>query len=277
MNDSMRESLSYFGLYRKMLAVKKIVEPVKVSFGNDKNQYFLYYEPEKVISEKIIVWVHGGGWNAGTPKYFDFVGQCFVKTGYRFISLGYRLSPKNKYPTQIEDVCLGYNTAIKFLNEKNIDTSKLIVSGPSAGAHLSSILCYSKKVQEKMNIDISNIIGFIGVGGPYSFSVKTSLSVKILLNQLFAKGYDRNEGEPCSLMNKNNIPMLLIQSKHDGLIDYSCAESFCRKAAKIGNVCELYSVVDKKNTHSWYTAGMFLETREENQALNKFFSWIEDL
>lgn len=277
MNDSMRESLSYFGLYRKMLAVKKIVEPVKVSFGNDKNQYFLYYEPEKVISEKIIVWVHGGGWNAGTPKYFDFVGQCFAKTGYRFISLGYRLSPKNKYPTQIEDVCLGYNTAIKFLNEKNIDTSKLIVSGPSAGAHLSSILCYSKKVQEKMNIDISNIIGFIGVGGPYSFSVKTSLSVKILLNQLFAKGYDRNEGEPCSLMNKNSIPMLLIQSKHDGLIDYSCAESFCRKARKIGNVCELYSVVDKKNTHSWYTAGMFLETREENQALNKFFSWIEDL
>lgn len=99
MNDSMRESLSYFGLYRKMLSVKKIVEPVKVSFGNDKNQYFLYYEPEKVISEKIIVWVHGGGWNAGTPKYFDFVGQCFAKTGYRFISLGYRLSP---VVTQIE-------------------------------------------------------------------------------------------------------------------------------------------------------------------------------
>ena len=277
MNDSMRESLSYIGLYRKMFGVKKIILPEYVPFGNDKDQYFLYFEPEIIASEKIIVWVHGGGWNAGTPKYFDFVGQCVAKNGYRFISLGYRLSPKNKYPSQIEDVCVGYKVAIKFLNKKNIDTSKLIVSGPSAGAHLSAILCYSKKVQEEMDVDISNIIGFIGVGGPYSFSVKTSLSVRILLNQLFTKEYDRSEGEPCSLMNKNNIPMLLIQSKHDGLINYSCAEKFCEKAIEIGIACELYSVVDKKNTHSWYTAGMFLEKRAENQCLNKFFSWIEKI
>lgn len=277
MHDSMREILSYFGLYRKMSVVQKIIVPECVSFGNDKDQYFLYYEPEKIISEKIIVWVHGGGWNTGTPKKFDFVGQCVAKAGYRCISLGYRLSPKNKYPSQIEDVCLGYNAAIKFLNEKNIEVSKLIVSGPSAGAHLASILCYSKKVQEEMNVDISNIIGFIGVGGPYNFSVKAYLPVRILLNQLFTKDYDRSEGEPYSLMSKNNIPMLLIHSKHDGLIDCACSESFYRKAIEIGNVCELYSVIDKKNTHSWYTAGMFLETREENQCLNKFLSWIEKL
>ena len=40
---------------------------------------------------------------------------------------------------------------------------------------------------------------------------------------------------------------------------------------------ELYEVVDKKNTHSWYTAGMFLETRAENKGLDKFFSWIENI
>lgn len=277
MNDSIRENFSNFGLYRKMLSVKKIFVPQYVSFGADKNQYFLFYEPESVISDKVIIWIHGGGWNAGTPKFFDFVGQCVAKAGYRFVSIGYRLSPKNKYPCQIEDVCAGYNAAINFLNEKKIDTSKVIVSGPSAGAHLSSILCYSKKVQDEMNVDVSNIIGFIGVGGPYSFSGKQSLSVRILLNQLFAKEYDRTQGEPCSLMMKNHIPMLLIQSKHDGLIDYSCAERFYEKAKNIGNTCELYSVMDKKNTHSWYTAGMFLETREENQGLDKFFSWIEKI
>ncbi len=149
------------------------------------------------------------------------------------------------------------------------------VSGPSAGAHLSSILCYSKEVQEKYGVDVSNVTGFIGVGGPYSFSDKPSLSVRILLNQLFEKGYDRTKGEPCSLMEKSNIPMLLIQSRHDGLINFSCAERFREKALSLGNECELYEVVDKKNTHSWYTAGMFLETREENRGLDKLFSWIE--
>lgn len=277
MKDSIRESLSYWGIYRKMLQVKKITKPQTVSFGDDKQQYFLYYEPEHRISDKVIVWVHGGGWNAGSPKLFDFVGQCVAKYGYRFVSLGYRLSPTNKYPCQIEDVCNGYTAAIRFLQREGIDTSKVIISGPSAGAHLSAILCYSEKIQKKFAVDLSHVIGFIGVGGPYSFSRKQSLSVRLLLNQLFAKGYDRTQGEPCSLITKSPIPMLLIQSRHDGLISYSCAEDFYHKAQALGNSCELYSVVDKKNTHSWYTAGMFLETREENQGLDKFFTWIEEL
>ena len=277
MNDSLRESLSYFGLYKKMFSVQKNIIPEYVSFGNDKDQYLLYYEPDNIMSDKVIIWVHGGGWNAGTPKYFDFVGQCIANAGYRFVSIGYRLSPKNKYPCQIEDVCSGYKSALQYLNKKNINTSKVIVSGPSAGAHLSSILCYSKTVQDEYDTDVSNIIGFIGVGGPYCFSVKTPLSVRILLDQLFSKDYDRTNGEPCSLMTKNHIPMLLIQSRHDGLIDFSCAERLYEKAKSVGNECELYEVVDKKNTHSWYTAGMFLETRNENQGLDKFFSWIEKL
>ena len=275
MYDSIRESLSYFGLYWKMLRVRKSIVPESVSFGQDKDQYFLYYEPEHTVSDKIIVWVHGGGWNAGTPKYFDFAGQCVANAGYRFVSVGYRLSPKNKYPCQIEDVCTGYQVALRYLEGKKINTSKVIVSGSSAGAHLSSIMCYSKAIQDRYDVDVSNVIGFIGVGGPYSFSVRTSLSVKLLLDQLFEKNYDRTKGEPCSLVNASNISMLLIQSRHDGLIDFSCAEELYKKAISLGIACELYEVVDKKNTHSWYTAGMFLETREENKGLDKFFSWIE--
>lgn len=277
MNDSLRESLSYWGLYKKMFHVKKEITPQAVTFGTDKQQYFLYYEPENQTSDKVIIWVHGGGWNAGSPKLFDFVGQCVAKNGYRFFSLGYRLSPQNKYPCQIEDVCRGYRAAVSFLKEKGIGSPKIVISGPSAGAHLSAILCYSKKIQEQYDVDLSPVIGFIGAGGPYSFSEKHTLSVRLLLNQLFAKGYDRTQGEPCALMEKSPIPMLLIQSKHDGLIPYSCAERFFENAKDLRIPCELYSVADKKDTHSWYTAGMFLETRETNQGLDKFFTWIEQI
>ena len=114
MYDSLRENLSYFGLYKRMFKVKKVINSQKVYYGNDKEQYFLYYEPLNVNSDKVVIWVHGGGWNAGSPVFFDFVGQCIAQEGYRFISLGYRLSPKNKYPCQIEDVCKGYCEAIDF-------------------------------------------------------------------------------------------------------------------------------------------------------------------
>ena len=277
MNDFLRESLSYFGLYRKKFQVKKKHKPVTVPYGNHKDQYFLYYEPKRVISDKIIVWVHGGGWNAGNPKFFDYVGQCICEQGYRFVSLGYRLSPKYKYPCQLKDVCEAYNSAVAYMKNKGIDVSKIIVAGPSAGAHLTSIMCYSKKVQEKYGVDVSNIKGFIGSGGPYSFRDDQGLTIRLLLGQLFKKGYNRRNGEPVALMEKSDIPMLLIQSKHDGLLEYACAEDFADKAKKLGITCELYSVTDRKNTHSWYTAGMFLENREENKGLDKFFSWIEEL
>lgn len=277
MKDSTREYLSYFGIYKKLFKVKKVFTPERVDFGAHKDQYFLSYEPHDIKSDKVVVWIHGGGWNAGDPKFFDYVGQHMAGAGYRFISIGYRLSTKFKYPTQIEDACAGYNAAIGYLRDKGIDTTKVVVCGPSAGAHLSSILCYSKADQEKYHVDISNIIGYVGWGGPYSFDEPITGTLKTLLNGLFARGYDRAQGEPVKLMSRNDIPMLLIQSHHDGLIDFACAERFQKRAEELGNTCELYSVTDKKDTHSWYTAGMFLETREENKGLDKFFSWLEML
>ena len=276
MKDYLRESFSYIGLGRRLRKAEKHTVPKRVDFGPDKEQYFLYYEPDDVISDKIIYWVHGGGWNAGNPQFFDYVGQHVSKAGYRMISGGYRLSPANKYPIQIEDVCSCYNRAMEFLKDMNIDTSRVIVAGPSAGAHLTSIMCYSEKVQKEYNVDISSIVGYTGFGGPYSFRNDQSITLKLLLKQLFDRDYNRKDAEPVSLMSHNHIPMLLIQSRHDGLIKYECAEDFAAKARELGNSCEIYSVEDKKNTHSWYTAGLFLETRSENKGLDKFFSWIEE-
>ncbi len=282
MNDFLRESFSYFELYRELKKVQKKAVPVKVSYGEDPNQYFYYYEPDDVVStvaqvasetessleteesavsgvsDKVVVWIHGGGWNAGAPKDFDYIGQKMTEAGYRFISLGYRLSPKNKYPAQIEDVCTGYNRSMEFLKERGIDVSKTIVCGPSAGAHLASILTYSKDVQKTYGVDVSNVIGFVGWGGPYVFHENASWVVRTLLIDLFSKEYDRKKAEPVSLISESRIPMLLIQSRHDGVIDFACAEEFRDRAKELGIPCELYEVVDRQNTHSWYTAGMFL-------------------
>lgn len=277
MIDYIRENLSYYPLYYNLLFKnKKEITPERVDFGSDKEQYFLYFEPAKPVSDKIVVWIHGGGWNAGNPKQFNYVGQAMAKAGYRFVSLGYRLSTKYKYPAQIEDVCKGYNAAMKFLQDKGIDTSKVIVSGPSAGAHLSSILCYSNMVQALYKVDVSNVIGYVGFGGPYSFRKDSTRTMKALVSMLFPKGYDRLGGEPWSLMSESNIPMLLIHSRHDGIVVFGCAEDFAEKAKTVGNKCEIYEVEDKRNTHSWYTAGIFFLNRDENKTLDRFLRFIEE-
>lgn len=277
MNDFLRESFSYSKIFKEIRKIEKKITPEKIAYGRDKNQYYYCYEPEKLLSDKIIVWIHGGGWNAGTPADFDYMGQRITEEGYRFISMGYRLSTQKKYPAQIEDVCAGYNHAIRYLKEKGIDTSKIIICGPSAGAHLSSILTFSKADRERYGVDISGVIGYVGWGGPYCFNEKTSLTLKLLENQLFPKRYDRKQAEPLSLLTKTDIPMLLIQSRHDGLVDFSFAEDMRNKAIELGMQCELYEVIDELNTHSWYTAGIFVKNRDENKSLDKFYRWVEEL
>ena len=150
MNDYLREILSYFGLYRRMFRIKKKVKPAAVSYGREKNQYFLYYEPRAAVSDKIIVWVHGGGWNAGNPGLFDYVGQCVCDQGYRFVSLGYRLSPRYKYPCQIRDVCEGYKQAVRYLTARGTDTPRIIVAGPSAGPIWHPLCAIARKFRKSM-------------------------------------------------------------------------------------------------------------------------------
>ena len=277
MIDYIRENLSYYELFYRLHKAKSTFAPERIDYGPDKDQYVLYYEPDKPVSGKVVVWVHGGGWNAGSPKDFDYVGQFMAKAGYRFLSIGYRLSPKNKYPVQIEDVCAAYNAAMQHLQDKGIDTSKVVVSGPSAGAHLSSIMTYSRKVQRDYNVDVSNVIGYVGFGGPYRFGKSQGLTLKMLLGMLFEKGYDCKQAEPLALMEESKIPMLLIQSRHDGLIEFACAEEFAQKAKTLGIPCEIYEVEDKKNTHSWYTAGCFFFDREQSKTADRYLKFIESL
>ncbi|MCR5649671.1 MAG: alpha/beta hydrolase [Lachnospiraceae bacterium] len=276
MNDFLRESFSYSKIFKEIRKIERKIDPEKLAYGPDKNQYYFYYEPDELRSDKIIVWIHGGGWNAGTPEDFDYMGQRIAGEGYRFISIGYRLSTQKKYPAQIEDVSAGYNHAVSNLKEKGIDNPKIIICGPSAGAHLSSILTFSKADQERYGVDISGVVGYVGWGGPYCFNEKTSFVLRLLENQLFPKGYDRKQAEPVSLLTDNNIPMLLIQSRHDGIVDFSFAEDFRDRACELGMQCELYEVTDELNTHSWYTAGVFVKNRSENKSVDKFYTWVEE-
>ena len=85
-------------------------------------------------------------------------------------------------------------------------------------------------------------------------------------------------GEPFSkFQDKTNTKMLIIQSRHDGLIGYEQAEKFCVRAHELGMDATVCDVSEKQNTHSAYTAGIFLKDRSESETLNKVFEWIESV
>ena len=86
----------------------------------------------------LLVWVHGGGWRAGSRKSVN--GLELVTRGYALASVSYRLSPVAPFPAQIHDI----KGAIRYLrahaSELGIDVSRVAVMGVSAGAHLAALV-----------------------------------------------------------------------------------------------------------------------------------------
>ncbi len=55
MNVSLRESFSYSGIFKEIRKINRNIEPNKIAYGSDKNQYYYYYKPDKPLSDKVII------------------------------------------------------------------------------------------------------------------------------------------------------------------------------------------------------------------------------
>jgi len=118
----------------------KALRDVEYSRADGKPLLLDLYLPETPSKEPLplVVWIHGGGWIAGSKEGCPAV--FLVPKGYVVASLNYRLADEAKFPAQIQDC----KTAIRFLkaNAANfgIDPGRVGAWGASAGGHLVALL-----------------------------------------------------------------------------------------------------------------------------------------
>ena len=284
MKDFIRELKSYSGIGVKMLTYKREIKPTKVSMGESREAYFLHFAPPVKKHQEIIIYIHGGGWNSKSPRDFEFIGQRLAFEGYESFVMGYRKVPRVHYNQIIDDVCKEYKSILKYLKGKGIEANRVIIMGSSAGAHLGSLLVYDRELHAKYKIGAKRFVGFIGLAGPYCFEGKLPWALKQLLSDLFEKDQDWKEGEPYTKLDLINpddyelsIPMYLIQSDHDGVIDMKQTLVFARKAMEMNIPVTFYKVVDSKNTHSYYSTAIFFDDLAKNKTLQTVFKYLGQL
>ncbi len=87
----------------------------------------------------LVIWIHGGGWILGSKRQDVFV-RHFPRYGYAIASLEYRLALGEPFPAQIRDVRTATWWLWKNAKELELDGSKFLVAGQSAGGHLALLL-----------------------------------------------------------------------------------------------------------------------------------------
>jgi acetyl esterase len=94
---------------------------------------------EAVEVENILVDIHGGSFNGGSPeKQNQYTKYFAMKTGWVVFSLDYRLAPGTKFPANLSDCLQGY-LWVAYYAEKylKIRAKNIIIEGDSAGGNLS--------------------------------------------------------------------------------------------------------------------------------------------
>src|SRR5207249_1056789 len=96
----------------------------------------------------VVVWTHGGGWQAGNKASGAARLAGLVATGdYGGVSVGYRLTDVTAWPGQIHDCKAAIRWIRANAKKYNLDPDRIGVWGSSAGGHLVSMLGTSAGVK----------------------------------------------------------------------------------------------------------------------------------
>ncbi len=90
--------------------------------------------PETLNNNRIILYVHGGGYIAGSIlSHRDLASRIAKAANAKVLIFNYRLAPENPFPKGLSDVITVYN----WLFDTFHDTHNICLAGDSAGAGLS--------------------------------------------------------------------------------------------------------------------------------------------
>lgn len=90
--------------------------------------------PERVDSERVMLFLHGGGWCSGSvDSHRAFAGRLAKKLRMRAFHLTYRLAPEDPFPAGLEDCVAAY----RWLLASGVSAANLVIAGNSAGGGLA--------------------------------------------------------------------------------------------------------------------------------------------
>lgn len=119
------------------------------------------YYPENKKGFSTIVWFHGGGMEGGNK----FIPKEFTEQGFAVVAVNYRLSPKAKNPTYIEDAAEAVAWTFKNIEKLGGRKDRIFVSGHSAGGYLSLILAMDKKYMAACGADADSVAAYLPISG----------------------------------------------------------------------------------------------------------------
>lgn len=135
-----------------------------------------FYPKEKSDAKRIaIIMIYGGGWRSGNRSQHYPLAESLARLGYVCFTPQYRLSTVALFPAAVYDIKAAIRWVRKNASTYNLDTSKIVIAGFSAGGELAAFAGNTGNMPLfegcDCNRDVSsNVAAIVDIDGTLSFT-----------------------------------------------------------------------------------------------------------
>jgi len=185
-----------------------------VLFGPAGWQRVDVYQPQHTAGPvPVIVFWYGGGWTAGDKDEYRFVGTALASLGFVAVLPDYRVYPEVKFPAFLDDAAAAVAWTQSHSAQFGGDPHRIVLMGHSAGAHMAAMLAINPEYLRRAGVDTHNVVGLIGLSGPYELAPNTPT-----LNAIFAAPYTPHDWQVLPFVSSDDPPTLLVHGASDSLV-----------------------------------------------------------
>jgi acetyl esterase/lipase len=218
-------------------AVARVVRDL--AYGADPQQRMDVIVPHGAGPFPVLFYFHGGGWISGDKGSYERICRSLATNGFVTCNVNYRLAPRYRFPAQVQDVARAVAWLLEQARQYDVDPSRAVLAGDSAGAHLASwygTCLWDDELRLATGIDtrvlprehLRSMLLFYGI-----YDVDTALTtrfpfIRLYLRSLFGRcesSYGRLAAlaSPARHVSKNLAPVFLCAGDKDGLFPESTA------------------------------------------------------
>ncbi len=223
-----------------------------VTYGNHERHVVDILIPEKAVSDSgLILYIHGGGWTQGDKMGHFYDAEHFCNLGYICATMNYRfVSEDTNVFDELDDITSALKTVKQKCAEYGFNIEKVILSGASAGAHLSLLYAYTRKEEAPVTPVAACVycppvncwapdflLGISGEFEDWKYGVLSQccgfqLTKDDFLNEQQQKALKKISPE--EYVSGDCVPTAVFQGKFDAIVPFAHVQNFIRLLNETG-------------------------------------------
>lgn len=182
----------------------------------------LYAQEHASKPRPILIDIHGGSWQFGSPSEDEAFASHMARAGYAVFAITYRRAPKHRFPTQLDDVRSAIEWIAAHAPAYNADPARISVVGRSAGGQLAMLASFTGST-----VPVCAVVSFYGptdMGAMYDNPTPTDpIGVRPKFEALFGGPRESmpekyREASPIAYVRRDLPPLLEIAAGRDRVV-----------------------------------------------------------